>query len=86
MSGDYPNYSIIGNGQSTEKSPGDLRRHPATQTPVKYHQLTLMKKTLKEKIIMINREHSSKAWKRVWRHRTDSKQLYQEYMKDLLWH
>ena len=26
MSGDHPNYSIIENGQNTEKSPGDLRR------------------------------------------------------------
>ena len=42
MSGDYPNYYIIENGQNTEKSPGDLRRLAVTQTPVKYHQLTLM--------------------------------------------
>ena len=27
--------------QNTEKSPGDLRRHVAIQTPVKHHQLTL---------------------------------------------
>ena len=33
MSGDHPNYSIIKTGQSTEKSPGDLRRLAATQTP-----------------------------------------------------
>ena len=26
----------------TQKSPGDLRRLAVTQTPVKYHQLTLM--------------------------------------------
>ena len=25
-SGDHPNYSIIENGQDTEKSPGDLRK------------------------------------------------------------
>ena len=32
---DYPNDSIAENGQNTEKSPGDLRRLPVTQTPVK---------------------------------------------------
>ena len=37
-----PNYSIIENGQNTEKSPGDLSRLAVTQTPVKDHQLTLM--------------------------------------------
>ena len=42
MSGDHPNYSIIENGQNTEKSPADLRRLADTQTPVKDHQLTLM--------------------------------------------
>ena len=41
-SGDHPNYSIVKNGQNTEKSPGDLRRLAVTQTPVKDHQLTLM--------------------------------------------
>ena len=29
------------NGQNTEKSPGDLRRLAAAQTPVKNHQLKL---------------------------------------------
>ena len=43
--GDHPNYSIIENGQNTEKSPGDLRRLTVTQTPVKNTQLTLMQKT-----------------------------------------
>ena len=38
-SGDYTNYSIF---QDTEKSPGDLRKLAATQTPGKNHQLTLM--------------------------------------------
>ena len=38
----------IENGQNTEKSPGDLWRLAVTQTPVKYHQLTLMWKTLKK--------------------------------------
>ena len=37
-----PNYSIIENGQNTEKSPGDLRRLAATQTSVKDYQQTLM--------------------------------------------
>ena len=41
-SGDHPNNSIIENCQNTEKSPGDLRRLAVTQSPVKYHQLTLM--------------------------------------------
>ena len=46
-SGDHPNYSIVENGQNTEKSPGDLRRLAVTQTPVKNHQLMLMSKTFK---------------------------------------
>ena len=40
--------AITENGQNTEKSAGDLRRLSVTQTPVKNHQLTLMRKTLKE--------------------------------------
>ena len=44
-SGGYPDYNIIESGQNIEKSPGDLRRLPVTQTPVKDHQLTLMWKT-----------------------------------------
>ena len=47
-SGDHPNYSIIENGENTEKSPGDLRRLAVTQIPVKKHQLKLMWKSLKE--------------------------------------
>ena len=43
--GDHPNYSIIENGQNTEKSPGDFRRHADIQTPVKDHQIKLMWKT-----------------------------------------
>ena len=39
--GDHPNYSIIENGQNTEKSPGDLWRLAVTQTPVKDYQLRL---------------------------------------------
>ena len=41
-SGDHPNYSIVKITQNTEKSPGDIRRFVATQTPVKDHQLTLV--------------------------------------------
>ena len=47
-SGDHKNYCIIEGGQNIEKSPGDLRRLAVTQTPKKYHQLTLMWKILKE--------------------------------------
>ena len=47
-SGDHPNYYIIGNGQNTENSPGDLWKLAVTQNPVKDHQLTLMRKTLME--------------------------------------
>ena len=45
-SGDHPNYYIIENGHNTENSPWDLRRRAVTQTRVKTHQLTLMRKTL----------------------------------------
>ena len=41
---DYPSYSIIEIGQNTEKSPGNLRC-AVTQTPVKNHHLTRMRKT-----------------------------------------
>ena len=46
--GDHPNYNIFKNTKNTEKSPGVLRRLAVTQTPVKYHQLKLVWKTLKE--------------------------------------
>ena len=45
---DYPDYRIIKIGQNTPKSPGDLRRLAVIQTPVKDHQLMLMRKTFKE--------------------------------------
>ena len=45
---DYPNDSIVENGQNPETSPADLRRLAVTQTPVKSHQLTPMWKTLNE--------------------------------------
>ena len=48
MSRYYPNNYVIEIGHITEKSPGDLRILIVTQTPVKYHQLMLMWKTLKE--------------------------------------
>ena len=47
-SGDHPNYNIVGNGQNTEKSPGDLMRLAVSQTPVKNNQITLMWRTLKK--------------------------------------
>ena len=34
-------------GQNTEESPGDFWRLAVTQTPVKNHLLTLLRKTLK---------------------------------------
>ena len=49
MSGDHPNYYIIKKGQNTEKRPEDLRRLAVTQTPVKDHRLTLIRKTLMSK-------------------------------------
>ena len=45
---DYPNCSIVKIDQNTEKSPGDLRRLAVAQTPLKYHQITMVWKTLKE--------------------------------------
>ena len=35
--------SIVKLGQNTEKSPGNLRKFAVTQTPVKNHQLALVK-------------------------------------------
>ena len=49
----YPNESITENGQNTEKSPGDLRRHDVTRAPVKNYRLILIWKILKELIITI---------------------------------
>ena len=48
-SGVHPNYSIIENGQNTEKSPGDLMRLAFTQTPVKDHQMSLSEKLSRSK-------------------------------------
>ena len=42
------NKCILSIGKNTEKSPGDLRTLTVTQTPVKNHQLKLVKKTLKK--------------------------------------
>ena len=44
----HPNNSSTKIGQNTEKSSGNLGRLAITQTPVKDHQLTLMRKTRKE--------------------------------------
>ena len=41
-SGNHPNYSIIENDQTTERSPGELKSFSVTQTPVKDYQLKLM--------------------------------------------
>ena len=46
---DHQNYSIIENGQNTEKNPRDLKRLAVIQTPVKDHHLMLMRKTLMSK-------------------------------------
>ena len=62
-SGDHPNYSIIENGQNTEKSPGDLRL-ALTQTPVRNHRLTLVRKTLKIIIIIRRRRRRRKRRRR----------------------
>ena len=49
-----PDYSIIIIGQNTEKGLGDSGRLAITQTPVKNHQLTFVRKTFKIiKIIVI---------------------------------
>ena len=53
MSGDDSNSYIIEIGQNPEKSPGDLRRLAVTETPEENYQLTLLGKTLKEKIIIL---------------------------------
>ena len=45
---DYPNYSIGKVGDNTERSPGNLKRLAVTQTPVKYHLLTLVWKMLRQ--------------------------------------
>ena len=50
---DGPEYTIIITDQNAVKSPGDLRRVSATQTPVISHQQTLVLKTLKKIIIII---------------------------------
>ena len=43
-SGHHLNYDILKINQNTEKSPGDFRRLDVPQTPVKDHQLTLVRK------------------------------------------
>ena len=39
---DHPNYSVVKIDQNTKESSGDMWTLAVTQTPVKYHQLTLM--------------------------------------------
>ena len=46
VSGDHPIYYNTENGQNTEKSIRNLRRLAVIQTPMKDHQLMLMRKTL----------------------------------------
>ena len=45
---DNPDFNICEIGLNTQKSPGDLKRHSVTPTPVKDHQLTLVWETLKD--------------------------------------
>ena len=45
---EYPNNCITEIGQNTEKSPGNLWKLAATQTRVKDHHLTLVRKTCNE--------------------------------------
>ena len=52
----HPKYSIIENGQNTEKSLGDSRRFAVAQTPVKDHLITLLWEKLKEIIVIINKK------------------------------
>ena len=59
-SGDYPNYSIIENGQNTEKRPEDLRKLAITHTPVKNYQLMLIWKSLQRVKIKKKKKISGK--------------------------
>ena len=45
---------IIIISQNTEKNPGELKRFPVTQTPVRNHQLTPVRKNLKRVKIKTN--------------------------------
>ena len=89
-SGDHPNNCIIENGQKTGKSPGDLRRLPVTQSPVKDHQLTLLGKTLIIIIIIIiiffQMEMNDKIQKenfRITRKLLETKLPYRNLMKGI---
>ena len=44
----WKNYGIVVIGQNSEKSPADLKRLAARQTPVEDYQLTLVWKTQKK--------------------------------------
>ena len=50
---DHPNYGIVEISQNTEKSPGDQKRIAVIQTPVKGHQLTLVKIFARSRIIIM---------------------------------
>ena len=47
MSGDHPSYIVVEIGQNAEKSLGDMRRFAIIQNPMRNHQQTLVRKTLK---------------------------------------
>ena len=65
-SGDHPNYSIVKIDQNTEESPGDSNRLVITQTPGKDHQLTLIEKFSKNKIIIIIKTNFARKVKKLW--------------------
>ena len=68
---DHPNYNVIENGQNTEKSPGDLRRLPVTQTPGKNDQLKLMWKNSQG----VNDNNCSSSYSLRTLHKTRQKTL-----------
>ena len=49
LSGNHPNYSSVQIGQNTKKSPGDLRTHAVTRTPVENHRPRWYEKLTNEK-------------------------------------
>ena len=50
--GDHSDNCIIKIGQNTKKSPGNLRRLAVTKIQVRNHQITLVGKTQKSKIMI----------------------------------
>ena len=67
-----------------EKSPGDLRRLAVTQSPVKYHQLTLMRKTFMSKPNN-NNNNNSVLWqqKSVWNRLTELDNRLSQNVQDI---